>query len=225
MRARRIPPDQVAHFLDRVVFCQFAEDIGLLPDQIFTRILDKSGGEPVKFARFLAQLFDAMSTGGEFGLETIRHFNGSLFDDETVPELTGRGSPRIAETARLDWSAVDPSIFGTPSNAASTPPNAPSLARTSPAATTSKPSSKPWSWRPLRREWAETEEIVTRVLATGRKTPGRVGTSSGSAGKVWLVPGDPGGARCPPPPQEGPRRGRQPPASVPRPPPVGQGAR
>jgi len=113
MRKRGLDSGHVAHFLDRVVFCQFAEDIGLLPDQIFTRIVDKASGEPTKFCRFLGQLFEAMSKGGEFGLESIRHFNGSLFDNSPVPDLTEEEIKRITETARLDWSAVDPSIFGT----------------------------------------------------------------------------------------------------------------
>jgi hypothetical protein len=179
MRARGIPPDQVAHFLDRVVFCQFAEDIGLLPDQIFTRILDKSGGEPVKFARFLAQLFEAMSTGGEFGLETIRHFNGSLFDDETVPELTEEEVRRIAETARLDWSAVDPSIFGTLFERGLDPAKRSQLGAHFTGRDDIETVVEAVVMQPLRREWAETEEIVTRVLATGRKTAaGRLGAAA-----------------------------------------------
>jgi len=113
MRKRGLDSAEVAHFLDRVVFCLFAEDIGLLPNQIFTRITEKSGGDPAKFARFIAQLFEAMAKGGEFGLETIRHFNGNLFDSATVPDLTADEVTRITASARLDWSAVEPSIFGT----------------------------------------------------------------------------------------------------------------
>ena len=68
MRKRGLDSAHVAHFLDRVVFCLFAEDIGLLPDLIFTRIVEKSGGDPVRFGRFIGQLFEAMAKGGEFGL-------------------------------------------------------------------------------------------------------------------------------------------------------------
>jgi type II restriction/modification system DNA methylase subunit YeeA len=113
MRERALDPTAVAHFLDRVVFCLFAEDARLLPDMVFSRIAEKSGGDPARFGKTLGALFDAMATGGDFGLETIRHFNGSLFDDRAVPDLTADDLKRIAATASLDWSAVDPSIFGT----------------------------------------------------------------------------------------------------------------
>ena len=34
-------PQAVAHFLIRLLFCLFAEDIGLLPEKLFPRLLDK----------------------------------------------------------------------------------------------------------------------------------------------------------------------------------------
>ena len=113
MRARGLDSAEVAHFLDRVVFCMFAEDIGLLPDHVFTRIAEKSGGDPVRFRRLLGQLFEAMATGGDFGTEAIRHFNGNLFNGATVPELTAEEAAQIAAAASLEWSAIEPSIFGT----------------------------------------------------------------------------------------------------------------
>ena len=143
MRKHGLDSARVAHFLDRVVFCLFAEDIGLLPDMIFSRIVEKSAGDTVKFCRLLGQLFEAMGKGGEFGLESIRHFNGNLFDDASVPELTADEVQRIADTARMDWSAVDPSIFGTLFERGLTRPSARSLARISPARTTSKRWSRP----------------------------------------------------------------------------------
>ena len=39
MRKHGLDSAHVAHFLDRVVFCLFAEDIGLLPDMIFSRLM------------------------------------------------------------------------------------------------------------------------------------------------------------------------------------------
>jgi len=113
MRQRGLDSAHVAHFLDRVVFCLFAEDVNLLPDKIFTRIVEKAAGDPMKFGHLLGQLFAAMVRGGEFGLESIRNFNGNLFDDAWMPELTADDVKRITDTSGLDWSAVDPTIFGT----------------------------------------------------------------------------------------------------------------
>ena len=37
MRIRRVPAEKAAHFLMKLMFCMFAEDIELLPQQIFTK--------------------------------------------------------------------------------------------------------------------------------------------------------------------------------------------
>ena len=172
MRKRGLDSAHVAHFLDRVVFCLFAEDIGLLPDLIFSRIAEKSGDDPVRFGHFIGQLFAAMTTGGEFGLESIRHFNGNLFDDASVPELTAEEIKRIAETARLDWSAVDPSIFGTLFERGLDPAKRSQLG----AHFTGKENIEllvdAVVMQPLLREWAETQQIIEAVLTTGKKKSG-----------------------------------------------------
>src|SRR5438309_11910463 len=54
-----------------------------------------------------------MATGGTFGNDPIRHFNGNLFEDAAVIHPTPGEISSIKEAARLDWSQVDPSILGT----------------------------------------------------------------------------------------------------------------
>ena len=39
LRDRDHAPDAVAHFINRLVFCMFAEDIGLLPNKLFAKLL------------------------------------------------------------------------------------------------------------------------------------------------------------------------------------------
>ena len=39
LRERGHDPQAVAHFVNRLVFCMFADDVGLLPDHMFTRML------------------------------------------------------------------------------------------------------------------------------------------------------------------------------------------
>jgi type II restriction/modification system DNA methylase subunit YeeA len=172
MRQRGLDSAHVAHFLDRVVFCLFAEDVNLLPDKIFTRIVEKAGGDPVKFGRFLGQLFAAMAKGGEFGLESIRHFNGNLFDDAWMPTLTAEDVQRITDTSGLDWSAVDPSIFGTLFERGLDPSKRSQLG----AHFTSKADIElvvdAVVMQPLRQEWAEVRQTVECLLTTGKKKPG-----------------------------------------------------
>src|SRR5713101_7378484 len=38
MRIRKVPAEQAAHFLMKLMFCMFAEDIELLPHQLFTKL-------------------------------------------------------------------------------------------------------------------------------------------------------------------------------------------
>jgi hypothetical protein len=64
LRSRGLDPRDVAHFLDRAVFSLFAEDIGLLPGMVFTRLLEKSRANPALFPGFARELFDAMARGG-----------------------------------------------------------------------------------------------------------------------------------------------------------------
>ncbi len=169
LRKQGNDPAAVAHFLDRIVFCLFAEDAGLLPDNVFTRILEKSGGDRTRFARLLEQLFETMATGGDFGLESIRHFNGSLFDDHSVLDLPMDAVKRFATAAALDWSAVDPSIFGTLFERGLDPAKRSQLG----AHFTSRDDIElvvdAVMMSVLRREWDETRTTIENLLATGKK--------------------------------------------------------
>ena len=64
LRARGHDPQAVAHFVNRLVFCMFAEDVGLLPNEMFTRMLGHARGMPQEFAAMASELFGNMATGG-----------------------------------------------------------------------------------------------------------------------------------------------------------------
>lgn len=107
------PPEQLAHFLARLLFCLFAEDIDLLPKKIFTQMVQAQGEAEINFRYGLRNLFREMKTGGLFGFHTIRWFNGTLFEDDFVPEIPADLAHALQKAVEEDWSAVDPSIFGT----------------------------------------------------------------------------------------------------------------
>lgn len=171
MRTRGLDPAAVAHFLDRIVFCLFAEDTALLPEKVFSRIIAKAGDDSERFGRFLGQLFDAMASGGDFGLETIRHFNGSLFDNPAVLDLTPEDIARIKAAAALDWSAVDPSIFGTLFERGLDPAKRSQLGAHFTSREDIERVVDAVVMSALRRQWDETRGLVERLLATGRKAP------------------------------------------------------
>ena len=113
LRERGHDPQTVAHFVNRLVFCMFAEDVGLLPEQMFRRMLDQARLRPEQFAQLARSLFVAMQHGGMVGFEEVAWFNGGLFDDDTALPLDRPGINAVREAAGLDWSEIDPSILGT----------------------------------------------------------------------------------------------------------------
>ena len=113
LQERGHAPRTVAHFVNRLVFCMFAEDIGLLPDNMFTRMLEHALRRPDDSAKLASSLFKAMSKGGDIGFETVAWFNGGLFDDDTALPLAKPEIETALAAAALDWSEVDPSILGT----------------------------------------------------------------------------------------------------------------
>ena len=113
LRERGHDPQEVAHFVNRLVFCMFAEDVGLLPNTMFTRMLEQAHERPGEFATMARALFGAMATGGLVGFESVAWFNGGLFDDDLALPLEESEIKTTLDAAALDWSEIDPSILGT----------------------------------------------------------------------------------------------------------------
>ncbi len=114
LRERHADPERAAHFLMRLLFCLFADSIDLLPDHLFRRMIEADRNKPASFVRKLSQLFAAMSTeGSTFGMDDIHWFNGGLFADDAVFDLTSADMATLQSAAKLDWSNVEPAIFGT----------------------------------------------------------------------------------------------------------------
>ena len=113
LRERSHDPQAVAHFINRLVFCMFAEDVGLLPNNLFTRMLEQARQQPEEFAAMARDLFAAMATGGRVGFEPVAWFNGGLFDDDAAISLKKAEIETVLQAATLEWSEIDPSILGT----------------------------------------------------------------------------------------------------------------
>ena len=106
-------PRRAARYLIRLLFCLFAEDVGLLPNNAFAKLVRAFKDDPSQFTQSIRELFAAMSTGGNFGYERIPYFDGRLFDDADAPPLSRNGLDVLNVASELDWSAVEPAIFGT----------------------------------------------------------------------------------------------------------------
>ena len=138
---------RIARFLNRIVFCFFAEDTGLLPKGLFSEVAKAGLGDPAHFAVALENLFAVMATGGAFGAHKIRHFNGHLFEESTVFELTAAELGELARAGEEHWRSIQPSIMGTLFERARwTTASAASSARITRTRRTSKRSWSPCSW-------------------------------------------------------------------------------
>jgi hypothetical protein len=156
-------PQAVAHFLIRLLFCLFSEDIGLLPEKLFPRLLQQTRRNSKDFAEVLRQLFRAMNTGGFFGADKILHFNGGLFDDDHVLQLDSDAMDIIGEIDGLDWGAIKPSIFGTLFERGLDPAKRSELGAHYTGEDDIVLIVEPVLMAPLRREWGKVRDEVRRM--------------------------------------------------------------
>jgi type II restriction/modification system DNA methylase subunit YeeA len=113
LRDRGHDPQATAHFINRLVFCMFAEDVKLLPNDMFKRMLEQAQQRSAKFEDLARDLFTAMQSGDRVGFEKVEWFNGGLFDSDDALPLDAEDIKLVLRVARQDWSDIDPSILGT----------------------------------------------------------------------------------------------------------------
>ena len=112
LREKGNDPQVVAQFINRLIFCMFAEDVGLLPKDLFTRVLGQSKARPDLFVKFASELFGAMANkSGTVGFDEIEWFNGGLFNDDHSLALDKAEIEAVYSAAKLDWSEISPVVI------------------------------------------------------------------------------------------------------------------
>jgi hypothetical protein len=164
LRVAGVPPGEVSHFLTQCLFCFFAEDVDLLPAKLFERLVGVHV-TPAILARQLEKLFESMRDGGLFGAEDIPWFNGGLFQNIKVPPLSADDVKSLRDAAGMNWSAIDPSIFGTLFERGLDPGKRSQLGAhyTDPA--TILRIVGPVVEAPLMNEWAQVSKLIADLLA------------------------------------------------------------
>jgi hypothetical protein len=107
-------------FFSRLLFCFFAEDTGIFePGQVTKAIGSLTQQDGSDLHTFLDQLFEVLDTPvrdrGDLPsyLRDFGYVNGSLFSHRTrVPEFSAKARAIILECSELDWSEINPDIFG-----------------------------------------------------------------------------------------------------------------
>lgn len=115
LEGRGHAPGLVAEFLMRCLFTMFAEDVGLLQSEVFTRLLAETARSPANFRPLAEELWEKMDKGG-FAASVrllVRRFNGGLFRDPRALDLEAAEIGELLAAARHDWKEVEPAIFGT----------------------------------------------------------------------------------------------------------------
>ena len=158
---------RIARFLNRIVFCFFAEDTGLLPKNVVTDIFKTGVGDPSHFAEVLEDLFRKMAKGGTFGPHKIRYFNGHLFEEATVFELTEQEIGKLAVAGEADWQFIQPSIMGNLFERGLDPDHRAQLGAHYTSEEDIKTLVEPVVMAPLRGEWREIKGALSSAFVRG----------------------------------------------------------
>ena len=160
---------RIARFVSRMVFCMFANDIGLLPRGAFTELLAAQAANAGAFREALADLFHAMAEGGRFGPQTIPQVNGDLFTDRDVPDdLTTQEVRALQQLDALNWAEVEPAIFGTLFERILAPGARTALGAHYTSRADIETLVKPVLMAPLRREWEAVREAAEEAVKQAR---------------------------------------------------------
>ncbi len=185
MRARGVDAHDAAHFVMKLVFCMFGEDIGLLPDKIFSTTLEGSKRDPARLSQRLRGLFQAMAKGGDFGPVEIPWFNGGLFADDNVFELTPAEIEELIIVNAHDWSDVEPSIFGTLFERTLDPAKRSQIGAHYTSRADILTLLEPVVMTPLRREWADvrakTDKLWEKIKSADKSVKSGGGAGSEQA--------------------------------------------
>jgi len=159
--------EEVAKFLTRLIFCMFASDVGLLPPGIVTTMIQSSlaiPGPTPHLANSMSQLFDAMRTGGQYGPYPIQHFDGGLFSDNETLRLDGDILGELLRADALNWSQIEPSVFGTLFERILNPDKRSQLGAHYTSRTDIELIVEPVLMWPLHREWEQVQIEISTLL-------------------------------------------------------------
>lgn len=116
-------------FLSRLLFCFFAEDTGIFEKGQFTSAISShTQQDGSDLNEYLDKLFSVMNTEPSQRkklpnyLSEFPYVNGGLFRNKhTAPKFSRKSRQSVIDSGELDWSAINPDIFGSMIQAVITP--------------------------------------------------------------------------------------------------------
>lgn len=107
-------------FLNRLLFCFFAEDTKIFSENQFTNLLNQHTSEDGSdVTSILERLFEVLNKPahqrGDLPqyLSSFPYVNGGLFKkDITIPSFDAKARRMLLDSGQLDWADINPDIFG-----------------------------------------------------------------------------------------------------------------
>lgn len=113
------PPDALALFLTRLIFCFYADDTGVFGQKgIFQQLLVKTRPDGSDLRGLLTDLFETLNSDQRSAhlpdeLKQFAYINGDLFSDVVaVPYFNAALRSLVIDAGELNWSEISPAIFG-----------------------------------------------------------------------------------------------------------------
>ena len=188
--------EELAHYLNQIVFCLYAEDAGLLPDGLFTRIVKQHYHNPGQL-RFKAtrDLFRADGRlEGFSGLMKLPISTVIYSNPFTRLSSVSNALEYLEQATRKDWRNIEPSIFGTLFERALDASKRSQLGAHYTSAADIELVVEPVVMDPLRREWETVRQEVNALADNGnqavcprpsRGLPGPFGIRKGARPRLW----------------------------------------
>lgn len=111
-------PHAMNVFLARLLFCFFAEDTGIFAENaVSSAIATETSPDASDLHDFFVKLFDLLDRRPREGLSKpwseFPYVNGGLFKDHfPIPEFSMKARRMMLDAGSLDWSDINPDIFG-----------------------------------------------------------------------------------------------------------------
>lgn len=174
LQHRNSDREAVAHFVNQLVFCFFANSVKLLPEGLLKKLIETALRRPAKAKDYFDKLFAEMENGGEFDLTEIRWFNGGLFDGRRALALEADELGLLLALHSFRWDLIDPTIFGTLFERFLDPDKRAQIGAHYTDADKIMMIVEPVILRPLVAEWDAAKSQITALLAPqGRRKPDR----------------------------------------------------
>ncbi|HEY5507832.1 MAG TPA: DNA methyltransferase, partial [Paludibacter sp.] len=115
-------------FLTRLLFCYFAEDTGIFDDNLFTSSIAShtatDGSDTCVYIEHIFDILNVLKRNDDTPayIEKFPYVNGGLFRDKyKIPKFTARSRRLLINSGGLNWSEINPDIFGSMIQAVITP--------------------------------------------------------------------------------------------------------